>query len=252
MRIILKRTYGLPASITCVAGKWKTGKTDFSLFLTEMNEQLGLIRKFSSNIETDGSEIEFINDFQSLDYWLASSSYRKMYLYDEVIESTQRRRAMSRVNTEWVKRIPQLSKGRCHLVIITQELNLTESVFLNWTFLRGIWTKEQRKIVRFYNRQLSRNFRWRNLPKTSIGFDPYLPASFHLERAEMAYSKLPYYIRVCYDYGNKLTMEQIGIKEGKSKAQILKDLRKGMKLLVNQLLDNSDGFKKLSKVAAEA
>jgi len=62
--------------------------------------------------------------------WLKRNG-RKLFLFDEVIEATQKRRAMASINIQWVKRILHLSKGRCHLIVITQSQKLTESTFFN-------------------------------------------------------------------------------------------------------------------------
>lgn len=182
---VLKTVYGLPASVTVITQHfgWKYGKTDFSLFLAEMLWDLDLIDLVASNTETYGEyKIEFINDFANYDEWSRRNNKRKMYIFDEVIEASMKRRAMSNANIGWVKRIPQLSKGRSHLVVVTQSQRLTESAFFNWTFLRGIWTKLSKSIVKFVSPQLFDEvdqFVFEDIPKTRIGFNQYEFATFH-------------------------------------------------------------------------
>jgi hypothetical protein len=176
---ILKRIYGLPASVTLVTQfhGWKLGKTDFAFLLTEMCKKYEIIDEFSSNTETD--HYPLIKDFTNFDYWANHNSSRKMFIFDEVIESAQRRRAMSNINIEWVRRIPQLSKNRCHLVIVTQSIRLMDSAFLDWTFLRGVWLKKALKVVNFHNPHMfDHDYLFTNVPKTDVKFDPYQIASF--------------------------------------------------------------------------
>lgn len=191
LKRILHRIYGLPASITIVSGKWKTGKTDFSLLLTEYLEQEGIIKQFASNIETQNSKVQFINDFAHLDLWLYQNKMRKMFLYDELIESSPRRTAMSSMNVGWLKRIPQLSKGRCHLIVIAQDVNMADSIFVNANFVRGGWQKLNKTTVRFRSGYLNKRITFFNIPKSSIKFDPYLLATFRQDNPELQFDMLP-------------------------------------------------------------
>jgi hypothetical protein len=182
LKMILNKVYGLPASVSVITQihGWKYGKTDFAFFLTELTKELDLIDEFASNTETTGeNKIPFINDFIGYDRWLIHNKRRKMFIYDEVIESSQKRRAMSSTNIQWVKRIPQLSKGRCHIVAVTQSLRLTESTFFNWTFLRGIWTKINKTTVKFHNPQwFNQDYIFNDIIKTNVEFDQYQIATF--------------------------------------------------------------------------
>jgi len=188
LRMVLNKIYSLPASVSVITQihGWKYGKTDFAFLLTEMLRELDLIDDFASNTETSGeNKIPFINDFVGYDHWLIHNKRRKMFIYDEVIESSQKRRAMSSTNIQWVKRIPQLSKGRCHIVAVTQSMRLTESTFFNWTFLRGIWTKLDKTTVKFSNPQwFDSEYVFYDIPKTIIEFDQYEIATF-LDRGGM-------------------------------------------------------------------
>jgi hypothetical protein len=182
LRMILNKIYGLPASVSVITQihGWKYGKTDFGFLLTELTRELDLIDEFASNTETYGEyKLPLINDFVGYDRWLIHNKRRKMFIYDEVIESSQRRRAMSSINIQWVKRIPQLSKGKCHIVAITQAPRLTESTFFNWTFLRGIWTKLSKTVVEFKNPQwFDEAFEFSNIRRTKVEFDQYQIATF--------------------------------------------------------------------------
>lgn len=216
MKTVLNSVYGSPASVTIITQVrgWKYGKTDFALLLTEMCFTLGLIQIAASNTETkDG--IDFINDFQNLDYWLTSSKRRKMFLFDEAIEAAQRRRAMSNINVEWIRRIPQLSKSRCHLLVITQETELTESAFFKWSFLRGVWTKLNRTTVTFMSRYVANGkvLKWIDLPPTTIKFDPYLLATFTEKPISVKGFKDSDYKQLYDHYFNGKNWKDLGMRD---------------------------------------
>lgn len=184
MRMILKHIYGSHASVTIITQifGWKLGKTDFALLLTELCSQLKIISQFASNTETyNNSSVSFINDFSTYDWWARSNKKKKLFIFDEAAESAVARRAMSNLNVEWLKRIPQLSKDRCHLVILAQDIGDIDSCFKKWTFLRGIWKKTALDKVTFYNPFMFSGVEktMGNIPKTSISFDPLLHATWN-------------------------------------------------------------------------
>jgi len=176
---ILDDIYRAPASITTVTqiGGWKLGKTAFALLLGELLLDLKIVELIASNTYTD--RFEFIEDFTNLDIWLRKPR-RKLYLFDEIVEAAQRRRAMSGINVQWVRKIPQLSKGRCQLIVITQSLRFSESAFSSPTFNRGLWTKLSLTTVQFENpRMYDEPYILENVPMTSVKFEPYEFATFN-------------------------------------------------------------------------
>lgn len=253
MTWVLNKTYGSPASITLVSGDWKTGKTDFALLLTQMTKQLGLINNFASNIETSNSYVEFVQDFSHFDLWLYSNRNRKMYLYDETVESSPRRSAMSALNIGWVRRIPQLSKGKCHLVAITQEVNLGDSIFVNPIFLRGHWRKQSKTNVTFYGRSLNRNIRFRDIPPCSISFDPYRIAHFSLEDESVSIRLQPRPLQVMSMYADDGVGFEYIKKElnFKNVNEVRRELKRACKVVRLTLLQQHTEGKRLAEVCKE-
>lgn len=245
MERILRKIYGSPASITLVSGDWKTGKTDFALLITQMVKQLGLISQFASNIETQESYVEFVQDFSHFDAWLYSNRYRKMFLYDETIESSPRRSAMSSLNVGWVKRIPQLSKGKCHLLSITQEVNLGDSIFSHPVFLRGHWRKFNKTNVLFYGGKTNRDIHFSDIPPCNIAFDPYRIAHFSVEDESLSKTMLPTPLKALTLYGQGFTLDRIKEQLGLgSREQAKREIRKGCKAVsVTLSLQHSEGKK---------
>ena len=220
----LRKIYGGPASVTTVKGPWKTGKTDFAIHLTEELKRLGLIYTAGANIQCfkdnncesqDESEIKYIDNFVSLESWMFSGN-RKAMLYDEAITSTPSRRAMSEMNTHWLKIIPELSKGRMHLIVVTQEESITEKVFFHPTFHVASWEKIQlsrhnpqfRKMVKLRaSKFIPKPIIFRNLPPAKIIFDPFRSATWRMAPQEM--DIMDDDLRILFDYGQGIAYDDI-------------------------------------------
>jgi len=208
MRKIVNFIYNKPASVTIISSPrtgWKTGKTDWGLELAEITDEMGIISEFASNIETEDTPnikpILFIQDFPNFDFWANKDHHPKMFLYDEAIESSPRRSAMTSLNVGWVKRIPQLSKGHCHLVVIAQTAELIDSIFQFPTFYRGTWIKVRKKTLVFRAPWLNKEYLWNKVPRTNHVFDPYLGATFKMEGSTSSYDLLPLPLKVLHLYG---------------------------------------------------
>ncbi|MEM3389412.1 MAG: hypothetical protein QXQ64_02395 [Candidatus Bathyarchaeia archaeon] len=176
-----------PSSVSVIQGKWKTGKTDFALFLCvdELRDRLGVIKEVATNIKTNGETV-YINNFDDLEVWLFKNKDRKAFIFDEAIKSSPSRAAMSKINVRWLQYIPELSKARCHMFVITQEAQFTEKLFLHPTFVRAHWIKRDLKTVDLISPFYKHICRFNELPKTKVEFDPYSIAVWQLEAADQA------------------------------------------------------------------
>lgn len=249
---VLRKIYGTPASVTVIDGKWKTGKTDLALHLREELERLTLISKAASNIMCfkdknktiqDDETVLYIDNFLELQTWMFSG-YRKCFIYDEAIKSTPSRRAMSKLNTKWLEVIPELSKARMHLIVITQELKYTESSFLHPTFVRAIWHKislprhnsQFRKMVRLYSDMLQHVFIFKGIPPTKIIFDPYRSATFKIAPDKARFGELPLEMQVAFDYAEGLSTDKIVDKYPtlQHRYEAVRLIRRALKVLVKK------------------
>jgi hypothetical protein len=170
---------------------------------------MGIIKSFGGNIETKDSNITFIQDFPHFDFWAFQDHHPKMMLYDEAIESSPKRSAMSSLNVGWVRRIPQLSKGHCHLIVVTQTAELADSIFQFPTFYRGTWIKANKKTLIFRAPWLNNDMRWENVPRTNINFDPYLGATFKMDSSSVNFGLLPLPLQVLQLYGEDKSFTDI-------------------------------------------
>lgn len=246
---ILHRVYGSPASVTKIKGRWKTGKTDFALLLSEILRQEKILSQVASNIDTKGSgEIEFINDFTRFDIWQFQNNQRKLFIYDEVIESAPGRRAMSGLNVGWVRRIPQLSKARCHLIIIIQTEDVADSVFSIQTFQRGTWIKLDKTVVVWRGLYAAKSLVINNIPRTRIVFDPYLPATFNLDNPSLNFTNLPRPLQVMTLYGDGKSFTQIQNELNiKHPTEVKRDLQKACHATALTLLQKTTEGMKLQE-----
>ena len=227
----LLQIYNSPASISVVTGKWKKGKTDFALRLAkdELKDRLGIIKEIGTNIKTESDEIRYIDNFQDFEVWLFGNKKRKMFIYDEAIKSTPSRRAMSQINTKWLEYVPELSKGKCHLVVVTQEEAYTEKLFLHPTFVRAKWVKQNLKTVDLMMTGKDQILRFHNIPKTTVKFDPYRIATWKME-AENLLQVEDEDIQIMLDYAH-LTSQQIIDKYPslQHRTEVMRRVKKGIR-----------------------
>lgn len=241
-----------PASISIVKGEWKQGKTDFAIHIAgEELKRMGIVKRVAANIRCfedkeckipSNKDIEYIDNFEMLKIFIKQPG-RKAFIYDEALKNTPSKRAMTSLNAEWLKIVPELSKGGdrnnpggCHLFVLTQEDSLTEKLFMNPTFKFAKWEKitlsprnpQFRKMVRLSSKLLKRKITFRNLPPTAINFNPYLSASWSMHPMELDLADLPLEFKVARAYAN-----------GDSSDKIVKDF--------SELIDRKDVTRKLRK-----
>jgi len=92
----LNMIYGKPASVTVIKGDWKTGKTNFGLYLAQVLKKCNLVQQMGGNIECfkdlktreRDPKFEFIDNFLRLEMW-GYTPFRKVYIFDEAIKKWQ-------------------------------------------------------------------------------------------------------------------------------------------------------------------
>lgn len=204
--------------MSVISGKWKTGKSDFALFLAvdELRDRLGVVEQVGSNIQTDDPSIAYINNFVDLETWLFKDRKRKVFIFDEALKAAPSRSAMSKLNVKWMQYVPELSKARTHLFVITQEEAYMEKLFIHPTFIRARWIKKALKTVdlisQLYHGEVCR---FNDIPKSKVSFDPYCIATWQMEPTGEA-AMVDDDIRVAIEYANggktHEIMEKYGLK----------------------------------------
>ena len=190
---ILKRIFEHEAIIIIVKGFWKHGKTNVALKLMEDCLEIGIIQIGATNIRIKESDkIRFIEDMPSLKEFHYDDSINpkhKMYIFDEAGKLALRRSAMSKENREWMKFIPELSKGRMKLVVVTQQEFMTDSIFTETEFTRAVFTASKHEkygySIGIESELLDTSLIYiQKFPKCKIKYMPYGSAEFYLERKQ--------------------------------------------------------------------
>jgi len=196
---ILKTIFKHEAIIVIVKGNWKTGKTSLSLAIAEHLLKLNLIQIAGTNIEIEETKnIKMITDMPTLKEFHFDHPTRpkhKAYIFDESGKLTSRRGAMTKINRAWFEFIPELSKGRCKLIVVTQSEFLTDSIFSNTQFTKAHFTtykygrrydvKVESELLKFIP-----SIYFKSFPKCDITYFPYASAKFTLERKEFKHEFL--------------------------------------------------------------
>jgi len=179
-RQILFRLFRGP-SIVVIGGSWKTGKTDFSLRLSELLIQYGIVSKVASNIDTLG-HYDQLTDAISLKNWLYGSQARKLYIFDEASEHLPNTRGMSGKSVSFKGLIPQVSKAHARMIIIGHDIKKVDSEMYNDTWCRALILKPNTPYrympAMIYSKLLPRPFKLAKIEQTKIKFDPYTLAPF--------------------------------------------------------------------------
>lgn len=189
-RQILKKIFDHEAIIIVIKGYWKTGKTNVGLRLIEDLIEIGIIKIAGTNIKIRPTEtLKYIEDFPTLRKFHYDDPIRpkpKVFVFDEAGKLAVRRGAMRRMNVEFMKFIPELSKGKMKLIVITQSENLTDSIFTETEFTRATIethkTKEFGYSISIKSEMLDKPIYFVNrFPKTTIDYEPYQSAEFFME-----------------------------------------------------------------------
>lgn len=189
-------------------GPWKLGKTDFGLWLAENLLRLNIVSEVATNIDTEGTFTE-ISDLISLRHWLHSSSSRKLYILDELQEHAYRRKAMTGKNVGIVQIFPQISKARARMIGIGQNLMKVDKDILDDTWVHGVFIKKNRKIVQLISHLLTQSYVFRNIPPTSVPFDPYEIAPFtELPKPGVVFKEEQ--LQKVYDWASGKTWTELG------------------------------------------
>lgn len=192
---ILRTIFNHEAIIVMVKGDWKTGKTNLGLRIVEDLLKLKIIKIAGTNIEIEETDtILKITDFPTLrefHFDNPRNPTHKAFVFDEAGKLTSRRGAMSKRNRAWYEFIPELSKGRCRLIVITQSEYIADSIFTDSQFTKAIFTTYKRKTYyasvesELFRRIVNRTQSIRPFPKCEIVYNPYGSAQWFLERQEI-------------------------------------------------------------------
>ncbi len=241
----MTRIFRHEAIIVILKGYWKTGKTNAGLRIAEDLLDLGLIKVVGTNIkikETD--QFKYIEDFETLEkfhYDDPRNPKPKLFIFDEAGKLTTRRGAMRRMNVKFMTFIPELSKGKMKMLVITQSEYLTDSMFTTTEFTRATISthksKEYGYTISFSSELLntSASVFVNSFPKTTIDYSPYQSAEFFLERRTVETHDL-LCCRISRDYAiKKLSSNQISNRTGFPRRKVMDLIRRHLRHTFDRL-----------------
>jgi hypothetical protein len=191
--LCLKAIFKAPG-IMVITGEWKSGKTDFGLWVAiDILLKLGIVSKVGSNIKVQDKRCDYVADNETLHYWLHRDSSNKIYIFDEAIKHAYKRTPMSRTQIGLIQVITELSKGHGRGIVIAQDPTMVDKDLLNPIWCRclvvkgGFSRRTEIRLTTFPNWLIPggglREFT--GVPRTSVNFDPYEEAEYG-DRAEDA------------------------------------------------------------------
>jgi len=256
---ILRKIFDHDAIIVIIKGYWKTGKTNVALTIIEDLLDLGIIKIAGTNIKIkESDEVRYIEDMPSLKefhYDDPINPMPKCFVFDEAGKLATKRRAMGRANIGWMQFIPELSKGRMKLIVITQSEFLTDSIFTQTEFTRAFITTYKHEK---YGYSIGVESELLDVPllyinkfrKTNIQYSPYQSAEFFLERRKKdTDTRQLLCCDISYQYAveNKSTTTIANELGFKSRTQITRLLKRHIRHTFNKLTPED-----LEKIVNEA
>lgn len=239
-RWMLRKLFSHPALVVII-GNWKTGKTDLALRIAEDVQELGLIKLIASNIYCyDDPRIQQITAIETMRFWLHKTNRLKLLIIDEANLHFTSRRSMSKLSVDTIKLLPELSKGHARMIVIAQEGLTIDREFLNQTWVRALIEKENLKTMCVYSHLWRDRIRFRDIPRTTVRFDPYANAPLEAQ-ATVESGLLDDDLRALYRYSyeDKSAREQ-GVHPEKMRRLIKKFLRDNLKPYIHKSQVNAE------------
>lgn len=187
----IKHIYGKNQSVfTCVLGANETGKTDFNLLQLERIHDLGIAKHFGTNMKSVKADFEilFIEDFETLEKTcrMLNPNPEKhglkkfVYFGSEIGKWAPRDQAWK--NVEFIEKLQTVRKYG--LSMLTDAFDRVDARILHPRFFRGEFEKpfkDNKKFAIFTDYTNNRQFQFKDIPKTRIGYDTYETANFYMK-----------------------------------------------------------------------
>jgi len=170
LEIGLEKVFNQSSSISFIAGKRDSGKTDFGLMLLENAKHEGILDKIASNVRLKQlSEMEYIPYYDRLQAWLNTKG-KKGFELDELGQHLNRMRFMTEKSKMIMDTCQLVRKFDAHLIGIAPNADFINRLFLNTDILDCFMEKLSRKIVRVHNYVTRESYIIDNIPPTTIPF----------------------------------------------------------------------------------
>jgi len=172
-----------------VLGRRETGKSDFSLLLSEILFHRCKIKHFATNMHIYNSgDLDFkkIVSLDALREWCQFVKGRKLFIFDEVGKAIRRRSPMSSLNVKLIDELQVLRKYKLSIIAIAPASKFVDSSILGTDMLDGYFKKPYRfrdmrknqKMAIYVDLLEGKNTKLFGIPKSNLIFDTYGTAPF--------------------------------------------------------------------------
>lgn len=188
IEFIRKLFFRATSAFLIIFGRRETGKTDFSLLISETLYQLGF-RDFATNIDIIndlGLNFKIITNLEDLRFWAQDRKERKLFIFDEVGKTLRRRSPMSSLNIRLIDELQVLRKYKLSIIACTPAAKFVDSSILGSDILDGAFKKpwifkdkkENQKIALYEDKLEDFYKSLDNIPGTNIKFNTWGTAPF--------------------------------------------------------------------------
>lgn len=199
-----------------IFGRRETGKTDFSLLISEVVYDENIIKNVATNIKIYNSpfEIRHITNLDDLRLWCRETQGKKLFIFDEFGKAFRRRTPMARLNVKLIDDFQVLRKYKLSTIAITVDEKYIDNVALGSDILDAVFFKPnyQNPRIAIYMDNLEYTRKTiNNIPRTSIDFDTWDVAPFkeHGVKAKPAFKD--YDLDVLWDWSHGMTVKALGM-----------------------------------------
>lgn len=210
------------SSFVIVFGRRESGKTDFSLLLTEILFYHGAIKNFATNIHIyDSGDIPIlkITNLEDLTFWARSTAGRKVFIFDELGAAFARRTPMSSLNVALIRKFQILRKFKLSIVGVTPSKKYVDNTSLGADLLDGIFlkphtfknVKRNQKLLLYYDYLERFRRKVDNLRGTRIKFDSYSTAPFKEHSPTKKPKLLDKYEKILWEWSHGARAKDLGL-----------------------------------------
>ena len=225
------RLLQLDGFIMFIEGNKGDGKTNFSMYLTEVCYHLNFREHFASNIPTDCEYIRMIDNYPALKNWLENEKGKKLYVLDEAGKHVKRMRFMTEQNVQIMDLLQLIRHYDTGFIGIAPSAKYVDSNFLNTDLLDARIRKESKTFATINDFHSHKTYPFKNIPKTSIVHDDKHISTFTMQ-GELG--ELTDIQNHALDYARTGNAKLTGKKYGINQEQVLRDVRTVIKTILRE------------------
>jgi hypothetical protein len=133
------------SSFFIIFGRRGTGKTDFALLVAEILYDEGLIQHIATNTKAKSPDIPItqITNLDDLRFWAQDNRGAKLFIWDEIAKSLNRRKPMASLTIKIIEDIQTLRKHKLSIFGTTIDQQFVDRAVLGPELIDGIFQKPE-------------------------------------------------------------------------------------------------------------